>query len=159
MVPCELGLSYENPNMHLSNENFSRHVAARRPRRLLACALALVCLAAAAVPTAASADSALDAGSEMSLVFTGETARLIGSSALVPVRCLGPQEGLCSGTVTLSVNGRKHKAPFSVVGGSAQGLVVPVGSADAGQSAVAVARTVRASGGYARATSTMRFAQ
>jgi len=116
-------------NMQLTSKHSSRNAAARGSRRLLACALAWVCLAAAAVPLAASAQSAVDAGPEMSLVFTAETARLVGSSALVPVRCLGPQEGLCSGTVTLSVKGRKHKAPFSLVGGSAQNLVVPVGGA------------------------------
>jgi len=146
-------------NMQLTSKHSSRNAAARGSRRLLACALAWVCLAAAAVPLAASAQSAVDAGPEMSLVFTAETARLVGSSALVPVRCLGPQEGLCSGTVTLSVKGRKHKAPFSLVGGSAQNLVVPVGGALAGQRAVAVARTARAIVGYARATSAMRFVQ
>jgi hypothetical protein len=143
--------------MRSTSNHFSRPLA-HGARRLLASGLALACLATAAIPVAASAESVVDPSSEMSLVFTAETARLVGTSALVPVRCLGPQQGLCSGTVTLSVKGRKHKAPFSLVGGSAQSLVMPVGGAEAGQSAVAVAKTVRASGGYARATSAMRFA-
>ncbi|MGH3426584.1 MAG: hypothetical protein ACRDQZ_03265, partial [Mycobacteriales bacterium] len=117
-------------------------------------------LLASAVPAIAAARSTVfDAPSEMSLSFARETARLVGPDALVLVKCGGSQNGSCSGTVTLSAGGHKHKAPFSVVGGASQSLVVPVGSSRAlsGTSGLAVARTAQPSGGYARSSEVLHF--
>jgi len=88
----------------------------------------------------------------MTLVFTRESAPRVGSTALVAVKCLGSQTGLCSGTVTVTLNARKHKVPFSLSGGSQQSLAVPIGTAKDGAdtTGVAVARTVQPEGGYAR---------
>lgn len=122
------------------------------------CAAAL--LATAAVPATAAAWSApFDAPTEMSLSFARDTARLVGPDALVLVKCTGSRIGICSGTVTLSAGGRKHKAPFSVTGGSSQSLAVPVGSSKAlGSTAgLAVAKTAQASGGYVQNTDVLHF--
>lgn len=123
------------------------------------CAAALL-LATVAPAAIASADPVLPGvRSETSLVFTAETARLVGSTALVPVKCLGPREESCTGTVTLTANGRKHKAPFSVIGGTSQSLAVPVGSGRGltERRAVAVARTLQPLGDYARSSGVLRF--
>jgi hypothetical protein len=61
--------------------------------------------------------------------------------------------------VTIAFDGSRHKAPFSVPGGSAQDLTVPVGPAGelSGKRAVAVARTAQAASPFARATSVIHF--
>lgn len=129
---------------------------ASKPLPTLACLRALLLALAtvgalAAVPAPASAQGAAPGGrSEVSLAFGSGTARLVGSHALVRVRCTGPREGLCNGTVTLSVRGKKHEVPVSLGGGSVKSLAVPVGPGRhlSGRSAVAVARTVEPLGGY-----------
>jgi len=138
----------------------SRQVLSYSARIRLALAGFAALISLAALPALASAEALVPGGnSEMSLVFSAESAHLVGSSALVPVKCLGSGNGLCNGTVTLTVKGAKHKVPFALVGGSAQTLEVPVGSAGglSGATAVAVARTQQAVGGYSRATGVLHL--
>jgi hypothetical protein len=121
------------------------------------CAAALLATAVPAIAAAGSTPFA--AAAEMSLSFASQSAPLVGPEALVRVRCTGPQDGICSGTVTLSAGGRKHKVPFSVVGGSGQSLTVPVGSSRAlgASSGLAVAKTLQPSGGYVRDSEVLHF--
>lgn len=126
----------------------------------LTATLCAVALLASAIPAMAAARSTVfEAPAEMSLYFARGTARLVGPDALILVKCTGSQDGICSGTVTLSAAGHKHKVPFSVVGGSSQSLTVPVGlSKDlSGTSGLAVARTAQPSGGSARSSEVLHF--
>ncbi|HEX6602844.1 MAG TPA: hypothetical protein VF030_09410 [Solirubrobacterales bacterium] len=109
--------------------------------------------------SAAAKSSVFDTPSPMNLVFTEGSARLVGSEALIQVRCEGPQSGICNGTVALKVAGEDHKVPFAVTGGTRSSLAVPLGSADAlrGKRAVALAKTVQQSGGYLRAREVLRL--
>jgi hypothetical protein len=121
-----------------------------------------VALLVAAVPASGSAVAGWSppgAGSQMSLSFARSTAQIVGTQALVLVRCDGSRKGICNGTVTVSAGGRKHRAPFAVAGGSRQLLAVPVGSRKAlgGTSGRAVARTVQPTGGYLRSGEMLRF--
>lgn len=98
---------------------------------------------------AAAEGSPPEGAAEATLVFKAGSARLVGASALVKVRCLGPRSGLCNGTVTLSVAKRRNEVPFSVGGGNSQSIAVPVGPAGRldGMIAVAVAKTAQPFGG------------
>lgn len=109
--------------------------------------------------SAAARSSAFDTPSQMNLVFTEASARLVGSQALVQVRCEGPRSGICNGTATLRVAGQAHEVPFAVTGGARSSLAVPVGSADGlrGKRAVALAKTVQQSGGCLRAREVLRL--
>lgn len=109
--------------------------------------------------SAAAASSAFDTPSQMNLVFTEGSARLVGSEALVPVRCEGPRAGICTGTAVLRVAGKKRKVPFSVTGGTRSNLAVTLGRAGSlrGKRAVALARTVQHGGGYASAREVLRL--
>lgn len=109
--------------------------------------------------SATAKSSAFDTASRMTLVFTDESARLVGSEALVQVRCEGPRSGICNGTAVLSVARQKHKVPFAVTGGARSSLALPLGSPDAlrGKRAVALAKTLQHSGGYLRAREVLRL--
>ena len=98
--------------------------------RLATLAGAAVLAAAILAPASAAAEGTPESvlGPRMSLVFTKDTAQVIGDKALVSVKCLGSQSGTCVGTVSLDVEGAGHKVPFSVFGGRKQNLVVPLGS-------------------------------
>jgi hypothetical protein len=115
---------------------------------LAAVALAAAVLLTALAPAAASAGGAQDSiyGPSMSLSFVGASARLVGTGAVVSVRCAGSRRGSCAGTVSLRFAGSTHKVAFSVAGGRRQNLVVPLG-ADRGRIGKhrvrAVARTVQ----------------
>lgn len=112
--------------------------------------LVVLCLALSGLAGSASAGTAFETSSPVNLVFTEASAPLVGSEALVPVRCEGPRSGICNGTVVLRVRGERHKVPFSVSGGSRSSLAVTVGAAHAleGKRAVALARTIQHGGGY-----------
>lgn len=120
----------------------------RRLRAVLAGGAAAVALtAAAAAPApAAAVPFASPMAQSMTLSFSGHSAKLVGTGAVVSVRCRGPKSGTCAGTVTLSVGGGDHRVAFSVLGGHRQSLVVPLGR-KSGQSAKqrvrAVAETVQ----------------
>lgn len=127
-------------------------------RRVVACVAVLALLLAVAPGVAAARSLVPGTPGQMSLVFTRGTAHLVGGNALVGVKCVGSRNGTCSGTVTLTVRGHKRKAPFSVVGGSTQSLVIPVASpGGAAVRGVAVARTVQAAGEYARSSGVLHF--
>ena len=135
---------------------------AKKARKTLA---ALICGAAliAAVPAAAGA--APNYGSQapgtgaMNLEFARGTVRTVGPGALVFVKCTGSHNGLCTGTVTLSIRGAKHKVPFSVNGGVTQALVVPLGSGTPrrGTAAVATTSTAQPIGAFAQSTEVLHF--
>lgn len=128
--------------------------------RLWAPALCVAALLASAVPAGSAAGSSpFDGGSPMSLVFMRPTARVVGSEALVSVKCVGSRNAICSGTVSISIAHRRHQAPFSVGGGSRQSLAVPVGPRRAVGNALgrAVASTTQPSGGYVRIREALRF--
>jgi hypothetical protein len=61
----------------------------------------------------------------MELVFAGEVAHSVGGEIAVPVECLGSARGFCSGVLTLSHDGRRRSAPFSIAGGSGEAVFVP----------------------------------
>jgi len=119
--------------------------------RLATLVAATAFLAALATPAVASAESASDfvSGPRMTLIFARDTARETGAGAVLSVKCLGPRSGVCAGTVSLELEGQTYKAPFSVIGGHRQSLVVPLGtdasaSRDSGpQRALAVASTMQ----------------
>lgn len=121
--------------------------------------LAAICaLALLTISGAASAVASPNASSELSLAFPSEKAQLVGSQALVFVKCIGSQASACNGTLTLTTSGNKHKVPFSVIGGTSQNLTVPLGSdADSAKRAVAVARTAQARGGYSRSSEVLHL--
>jgi hypothetical protein len=121
--------------------------------------IAVICaLAILASATAVAAAAGPSQASETSLAFPSQKAHLVGSQALVLVKCLGPQTSACSGTLTLGTSGHRHKVPFSVVGSTSQSLTVPLGG-DAGavKRAVAVARTAQQGGGYSRSSEVLHF--
>lgn len=126
----------------------------KRRVALLAAVCALAILAFPGTGTAASPR----ASSEVSLAFLSEKAHLVGSQALVRVKCLGSGTSSCNGTLTLTTSGNKHKVPFSVIGGTSEFLTVPLGS-DAAKTkrALAVARTAQASGRYSRSSEVLRL--
>lgn len=109
--------------------------------------------------SAAAASSVFDTPSQMNLVFTKGSARIVGSEALVPVRCEGPQAGICTGTAVFKVAGKKREFPFAVTGGTRSSLAVTLGRAEGlrGKRAVALARTVQQGGGYANAREVLRL--
>ncbi|HEV7563567.1 MAG TPA: hypothetical protein VGO24_08695 [Solirubrobacterales bacterium] len=133
--------------------------------RLATLAGAAVLLAMAVAPAGAAAEGTPESvlGPRMSLVFTKDTAQVVGAKALVLVKCLGSQTGTCVGTVSLDVQGDAHKVPFSVLGGHKQSLVVPLGSGQdrparaAARKAVAVASTVQPLGPCHEAERTLRL--
>lgn len=121
--------------------------------------LAATCgLAVLVLPGVASAFADPSPSPEMSVTFPSERARLVGSQAVVLVKCLGSEASVCNGTLTLTTSGNKHKVPFSVSGGAKQSLTVPLGAdAATARRAVAVARTAQAGGIYARSSEVLRF--
>ncbi|MGV1047767.1 MAG: hypothetical protein ACOYD4_04475 [Solirubrobacterales bacterium] len=127
----------------------------------LVCSLAL--LSGSASASAAAPEATAGDGSEMSLEFTRSTARVLGSGALVFVKCSGAGSGLCTGTVALRLGGSSHKVPFSVVGGASQSLVVPLGSDKkafdraSGKTALAVASTAQPLGDYVETTGVLHL--
>lgn len=120
--------------------------------------LAATCgLAILAVSGAAGAATGPLPASESSLTFTTERAHLVGSQALVLVKCLGSQSSTCNGTLTLTTSGTKHKVPYSVIGGTTQNLTVPLGADSSARRAVAVAETAQADGRYIRSSEVLHL--
>jgi hypothetical protein len=109
--------------------------------------LATACvLAVVAMPGAAGA--AVSSNSE--LTFPSDEAHVAGSKASFWVECSSSETSACTGTVTLTTNGKKHNVPFSVVAGTRQNLSVRVGSGSTTKRVVAVAKTAQADGRYVR---------
>lgn len=114
-----------------------------------ACALAVSGVAAAAT-------EATPPGPSVS--FPSARGSLVGSQAVVPVKCVGPEASTCSGTLTLTTNGNKHKVPFAMIGGSSQSLTVPLGTdSTTVRRAFAVALTAQESGAYLRSSGVLRL--
>jgi hypothetical protein len=133
--------------------------------RLATLAAVVTVLVAIALPAAASAETAAEfvSGPRMTLSFARDTGRETGAGAVLSVRCNGPRSGVCAGTVSLEIEGETRKAPFSVMGGHRQSLVVPLGS-DATESsdsdarrAVGVASTMQPLGPCARTEQVLRL--
>ncbi len=131
-------------------------------KKVKATVVALLCGTAliGAVPAAASAAPGVP-GTEgaMNLEFARSTVRTVGPGALVFVRCRGPEGGLCSGTVPLTIGAAQHKVAFSVSGGSSQNLVVPLGSEKvaSGTTAVAQSSTAQPIGAFSQSTEVLHF--
>lgn len=109
--------------------------------------LAAIC--ALAIPGAAGA-AAAGLASSSELTFPSDEAHVNGSRASFWVECSASDASTCSGTVTLTTNGKKHKVPFSVVAGTHQSLSVRIGARSTAKRVVAVARTAQEDGGYVR---------
>jgi hypothetical protein len=95
----------------------------------------------------------------MSVEFTRRRASLIGSRALVFVRCGGVVAQTCEGTLVLNGLGGAHKVPYLIDRGESQALAVPIGdgtSVDRGSRARVVARTMQLTGGTVRTSSILR---
>lgn len=109
--------------------------------------LAATCvIAVVAIP--GSAGAAI--GSSAELTFPSDEAHVAGSRASFWVECSSSESSTCSGTVTLTTNGKKHNVPFAVVAGTRQNLSVRLGANSTTKRVVAVAKTAQADGGYVR---------
>lgn len=133
--------------------------------RLATLAAASTILAALALPAAAAAETAAEyvSGPRMTLTFARDTAHLTGAGAVLSVKCNGPRSGVCAGTVSLELEGVRHKAPFSAIGGQRRSLVVPLGdgaaeSSDSGaRRALATASTMQPLGAPALVEQVLRI--
>lgn len=90
-------------------------------KRLLStvCALAILGCWAASSASAAPVQG-------MELDFVGDSAGAVAGEVAVPVECSGVATGFCSGTLTLSWNGKRSVTPFSVQGGADETILVPL---------------------------------
>jgi hypothetical protein len=105
-----------------------------------------------------SAVAAAATSPESSVIFPSSRGILVGSQAVVPVKCKGTEGSGCSGTLTLKTNGHKHKVPFAMVGGSSQNLTVPLGKdSTTARRAFAVALTAQETGAYVRSSGVVRL--
>ncbi|HEU5063236.1 MAG TPA: hypothetical protein VFT79_08825 [Solirubrobacterales bacterium] len=120
--------------------------------------LATVCaLAILASLTAAAATAGSNEPPELSLTFPTGEAHLSGSQASVWSTCRGPEARVCSGTLTLTTSGNKHRVSFSIVAGTNQSLTIPLGADSTAKRIVAIARTEQANGVYARSRNVLRL--
>lgn len=112
-------------------------------KRALAALIALAALALAIFPASAGASEVPDSllGPSVSVAFTRQSATVVGSGAVVAVKCKGPRGSSCTGTITLHLGGSSHKASFYVEGGARQNVVVPLGQ-DSAKAARGRARVV-----------------
>jgi hypothetical protein len=110
--------------------------------------------------TTAAAPAAEEAApAPMSVEFTRRRASLIGSRALVFVRCGGVVAETCEGTLVLNGLGGAHKVPYMIDRGETQPLAVPIGdgvTVDRGSRARVIARTLQLTGGTIRTSSILR---
>lgn len=139
----------------------------RGPGRTLRIPLLVVVAAALAVAVLAApvsaAETATPPNRRMTLAFPHQGAPIAGPGALVRVHCLGSSAARCIGTLSLSVAGSVHKAPFSISKGRRQYVVVPLGrdlepidSLD-GVRATVTASTIQGDGAAVTARKTLRL--
>lgn len=130
-----------------------------RTRRAILGALCGAVLLASLVASEATAMPPGPSGGPTTLSFVNEQARLVGSQALVLVRCEGPQDSICSGTLRLSFAGTTRTTPVSVVAGSQQNLDVSLGHTPPAhsKSALAVLSAVQSSGAPAQSRAVLHF--
>lgn len=88
--------------------------------------------------------------SSSELTFPSDEAHVAGARASFWVECSASEASTCSGTVTLTANGKKHNVPFAVVAGTRQNLSVRVGTGSTTKRVIAVAKTAQADGRYVR---------
>jgi hypothetical protein len=120
------------------------------PRTRLKASLGLLAaLCALAIPGAAGA-AAAGLASSSELTFPSDEAHVNGSRASFWVECSASETTTCSGTVTLTTDGKKHNVPFSVVAGTHQSLSVRLGAKSTAKRVVAVAKTAQPDGRYVR---------
>ena len=120
------------------------------PRTRLKASLGLLAaLCALAIPGAVGA-AAAGLASSSELTFPSDEAHVIGSRASFWVECSASETTTCSGTVTLTTDGKKHNVRFSVVAGTHQSLSVRLGARSTAKRVVAVAKTAQPDGGYVR---------
>jgi hypothetical protein len=133
---------------------------------LAALLLVLAVAPAAMAEEAPSSEAAAEASGEtteptpMSVEFTRRRASIVGSRAVVFVRCTGTAAVTCDGTLALRGIRGSHKVPYSLQTGEEQALVVPLGddsdSLPRGAKAHAVSRTLQLTGGTVRTSSVLR---
>jgi hypothetical protein len=96
----------------------------------------------------------------MSVEFTRRHASVVGSRAVVFVRCTGTAAATCDGTLALRGIRGSHKVPYSIEVGEEQALAVPLGdqsgSVPRGGKAHAVSRTLQLSGSTVRTSRVLR---
>jgi hypothetical protein len=119
----------------------------------LASALCALLLVAALVAPAAGAHSFPATGS---LYFGKPTAKVVGQTAIVPVKCVGPKGSTCTGTIALSSGASSTEAPFTVTSGGNRTVTVPV-AAGTGTTVVATAQSVQSDGAYVTSTEVLRL--
>ena len=119
---------------------------ATRIKASLVLIAALCALAALAIPGAAAGSTS----SSSELTFPSEEAHVKGSRASFWVECASSEASTCTGTLTLTTNGKKHNVPFAVVAGTHQSLSVRLGANSTAKRVVAVAKTAQADGRYVR---------
>jgi hypothetical protein len=136
-----------------ANQTHSLRRSKKLTRSLATLSCAVVAAAALAIPMSASASLPATG----SLYFAKSTAKLVGDTALVPVRCVGAKGSTCSGTLSIQAGGTTTEAPFSVTSGGNRTVSIPTAGASSGSSVVATAETVQVSGAYATATEVLRL--
>ena len=106
-------------------------------KALLTTALAaLACLAFTTTGAIASPVGSLEAE------FGGDTAQYAAGQVEVPIECHGARTGFCSGSLTLTAQGKKSVSTFSVQGGGNETVFVPLpAQARTGRSKVAATVT------------------
>jgi hypothetical protein len=75
---------------------------------------------------ASSAAAAAPPAQGLELDFAGDSVGAVAGEVAVPVECSGVPTGFCSGTLSLSWNGRRSVTPFAVQGGSQERILVPL---------------------------------
>jgi hypothetical protein len=85
------------------------------------CALAIFgCWAASSAAAAAPPAQGLE------LDLAGDSVGAVAGEVAVPVECSGLPTGFCSGTLSLSWNGKRSVTPFAVQGGGRETILVPL---------------------------------
>jgi hypothetical protein len=143
----------------VQNASAPKTISFRKPGRRLA---ALVCATAAlavAGPAAAGAEAPFGAATApVTANFARPVAKLVGNQALVQLHCAGSRLGVCSGTVSVGIAGKRHQVPFSVIGGGNDVVAVPVARvAHRHGHGLAIARTAQAAGGFAQSSEVLRL--
>jgi hypothetical protein len=85
----------------------------------------IACVLGVVLPESAGAAPVTPATGS-TLVFTSGKAQMVAGQLAVPVKCLANAETFCSGVLTLSRAGQRASVPFSVQGGHAESIFVPL---------------------------------
>ncbi len=85
----------------------------------------LACVLGVVLPESAGAAPALP-GTGSTVVFTSGKAQSAAGGLTVPVKCLANAQTFCSGVLTLSRSGQRVAVPYSLQGGRAESIFVPL---------------------------------